>query len=343
MSESSNNRLTIRLPATRASSVMSTSMATSAATVMYEPDEEQRAHDAKLDERVGPRDEISSSLRENAVPMLVPHTHAGGFVIETGGLVRVRGPRHPRTLHVVNYDAIVVEQLESRSERKPLVKVRSLYSYEDLETAYISPKSRHPSIIRLVQGKKQVVLGDFDEIVLLENIIAPLTDIARVRLDGVNLPFLTPSARWIREDVTVAQANKVRNCVLLGVDDQGVACCSSEHCTSGTFYYPEEQPLRYCTHCERWYHVRCMRQIGTVASIRSLTYAQGSAPPSWIVWKAPASTPSHVASDLEHLVTLPIQRGYLLGPPGAHPLLSFEITPQPQHTLTLTRLSRNTP
>ncbi len=74
MSESSNNRLTIRLPASRASSAMSTSMATSPATITYEPDEEQRAHDANLDEHVGPREEISVSLRENAVPMLVPHT-----------------------------------------------------------------------------------------------------------------------------------------------------------------------------------------------------------------------------------------------------------------------------
>ncbi len=106
---------------------------------------------------------------------------------------------------------------------------------------------------------------------------------------------------------------------------QGPACCSTEHCVSGRFYYPEEQPLRYCTHCERWFHIGCMRQVGTVASIRAASYAPGSAPARWIVWKAPTSTPSHVASDLEHLVTLPIQRGYLLGPPGAHPLLSMEM------------------
>ncbi len=70
MSQSSNNRLTIRVPASRASS----SVATSRQTVGYEPDEEQRALDAKLEERVGPREEISASLRENAVPTLVPHT-----------------------------------------------------------------------------------------------------------------------------------------------------------------------------------------------------------------------------------------------------------------------------
>ncbi len=100
-----------------------------------------------------------------------------------------------------------------------LVKVRSLYGHEDLETAYISPKSRHPSIIRLVQGKHQLVLGDFDEIILLENIISPLTDVARVRLDGINLPVLTVNARWMCEDMTVARGQKIKSCVLFSVEN----------------------------------------------------------------------------------------------------------------------------
>lgn len=32
--------------------------------------------------------------------------------------VRVRGSRHSRTLHAVNYDALVVEVLESRLDRR---------------------------------------------------------------------------------------------------------------------------------------------------------------------------------------------------------------------------------
>ncbi len=68
-----------------------------------------------------------------------------------------------------------------------------------------------------------------------------------------------------------------------------------------------------------------MRHVGTVASIRAATYAPGSEPPSWIMWRAPANTPPHVANYLESLVTFPIQRGYLAGPPGAHPLFSLEM------------------
>ena len=40
--------------------------------------------------------------------------------------VRVRGQRHTRTMHTVNYDAIVVELFESRMDRK--VRATALYS-----------------------------------------------------------------------------------------------------------------------------------------------------------------------------------------------------------------------
>ncbi|RDX39906.1 hypothetical protein OH76DRAFT_1490742 [Lentinus brumalis] len=318
MSRSSNSPLTVRVPGSRASSAV-------AYPAAYDPEEEQREMDAKLDEHVGVRDEVSAKMKQNAVRAPVPHTHPHGYVLEVGTLVRVRGARHSRTLHVVNYDAMVTEVLESRFYRKALVKVRALYSREDLDTPYLALSSRNPNTIRLVQGRHQVVLGDYDDIILIENIIAPLTDVARVTLDGTTLPILTHNARWIREDVCVAQGQKVQGSVLFAIDKQGVACCSSERCVSGRLYYPEEQQLRYCTHCPRWYHIRCMRQVGTVASIRAATYAPGSEPPSWIMWRAPANTPPHVANYLESLVTFPIQRGYLAGPPGAHPLFSLEM------------------
>ena len=46
--------------------------------------------------------------------------------------------------------------------------------------------------------------------------------------------------------------------------------------------------------------------------------------PWWTVWTAPARIPDDIADGLVRLITLPIQRGYRGGPPGTHPLLSFE-------------------
>ena len=87
-------------------------------------------------------------------------------------------------------------------------------------------------------------------------------------------------------------------------------------------YHPESHVLRYCTRCVRWYHIRCLRRRGTVASMRMAAQTNGT--PWWTVWTPPANIPANVAVVLVRLVTLPIQRGHRRGPPGTHPLLSFE-------------------
>ena len=89
-------------------------------------------------------------------------------------------------------------------------------------------------------------------------------------------------------------------------------------------YHPETHELRFCTHCQRWYHVSCLEPRDTVANLRALPATTGSKPAWWIVWDAPAAVPRDVGEDLENLVTMPIQRGYRPGPRGAHPLLSAE-------------------
>ncbi len=67
MSRSSNSPLTVRVPGSRASSAV-------AYPAAYDPEEEQREIDAKLDEHVGVRDEVSAKMKQNAVRAPVPHT-----------------------------------------------------------------------------------------------------------------------------------------------------------------------------------------------------------------------------------------------------------------------------
>ena len=51
------------------------------------------------------------------------------------------------------------------------MKVRALYSCEDLETTSIAVSSRTPKAIGLVQGRHQLVLGDFVEVVHVSNLL----------------------------------------------------------------------------------------------------------------------------------------------------------------------------
>ena len=105
---------------------------------------------------------------------------------------------------------------------------------------------------------------------------------------------------------------------------EGTACCHRSKCLLGTFYVPETHKLRYCTSCSRWYHIPCLQRRGTVAELRASTPTPGSEQDWWIVWKAPANVPRTVATQLEMLVSMPIQRGFRPGPPGSHPVLSIE-------------------
>ena len=140
-------------------------------------------------------------------------------------------------MHTVNYDAIVVELFESRMDRKvrataltprphcanvsprqPLVQVRALYTREDLETPFIAPRSRVGAVVVLIQGTHQLVLGEHLDIIFLDNVLKPLTDVARVSLDDTNLPLLTHNARWLREDVSVVLHDTPNGPSLFNVD-----------------------------------------------------------------------------------------------------------------------------
>ena len=111
----------------------------------------------------------------------------------------------------------------------------------------------------------------------------------------------------------------------------GTGVCHHSKCKLDNFYHPELHPLRYCTTCSCWYHLKCLKARGTIESIREGPRTSNT--PSWAVWSPPSHIPADIADDLVRLVTLPVQRGYRGGPPETHPLLSFE-----RFTMTLRTL-----
>lgn len=82
---------------------------------------------------------------------------------------------------------------------------------------YIAASSREPDIIRLVQGRHQLVLGDFEEVVYLNNVLKLHTDITRLKTDELSFPVLTHNARWLREDVSVVRVYQARKETLFKV------------------------------------------------------------------------------------------------------------------------------
>ena len=85
------------------------------------------------------------------------------------------------------------------------MKVRALYSCEDLETTSIAVSSRTPKAIGLVQGRHQLVLGDFVEVVHVSNLLQLGTSIVRLEPQEPSLPILGYNARWLRDDVSVTR------------------------------------------------------------------------------------------------------------------------------------------
>ena len=96
--------------------------------------------------------------------------------------------------------------------------MRALYSCEDLETSAIALSSRHPKAIGLVQGRFQLVLGDFVEVVHLDNILQVRRDIARVQVTKVSVPILTHNARWLRDDISVVRVVNSKGKTLFKID-----------------------------------------------------------------------------------------------------------------------------
>ena len=74
------------------------------------------------------------------------------------------------------------------------------------------------AVVVLVQGTHQLVLGEHLDIIFLENVLKPLTDVARVSLGDTNLPLLTHNARWLREDVSVVLHDTPNGPSLFNVD-----------------------------------------------------------------------------------------------------------------------------
>ena len=222
--------------------------------------------------------------------------------------------------------------------------MRALYTHEDLEVRYLSASTRTNDFLQLIQGKYQLVQGDHYDIIHVDNILGLLTDVAKVSLEVANLPLLTNNARWMREDVSIARGPRQDGGVLFHVDtvrtapdwsltrkadmnlglQQGGECCRRRVCVFRTFYHPEAQKMRYCTDCKVWYHIACCQSLDTVANLRGGAATSGSEPAWWVVWKAPANTPRDIANDLENLVSMPLQRGYVQAGADAHPILSIE-------------------
>lgn len=94
------------------------------------------------------------------------------------------------------------------------MKVRALYGPEDLETQYLRPSGRDPDVIRLVQGKHQLVLGDHYETIHLANVLEPMANLAKVHLDALSVPILTGDAQWLRDDISVTRGEKQNGAVL---------------------------------------------------------------------------------------------------------------------------------
>lgn len=86
--------------------------------------------------------------------------------------------------------------------------MRALYSAEDLDSQYLMPSARYPDIAALVQGKYQVVLGDHLDIIFLTNVLALVTNVARLGFTDATVPILSRHTRWLREDVSVARGDR---------------------------------------------------------------------------------------------------------------------------------------
>lgn len=96
--------------------------------------------------------------------------------------------------------------------------MRALYGPEDLETQYLRPSGRDPDVIVLVQGKHQLVLGDQYGTIHLANVLEPMVNLAKVRLDGVSVPILTGDAQWLRDDISVTRGEKQNGAILFVVN-----------------------------------------------------------------------------------------------------------------------------
>ena len=121
--------------------------------------------------------------------------------------------------------------------------MRALYKCEDLDTQYLSPSMRHVKMGALVQGKRQLVLADFEEIIFLTNVLQLLTDVARVSLKPPLLPILTHNVRWMREDISVVLGEKQEGAVLFHIEEVSTPL---SQCRS----HPSD-PLRRCSKAKR--------------------------------------------------------------------------------------------
>lgn len=221
------------------------------------------------------------------------------------------------------------------------MRVRILYNLEDLPISSILPSNRNPAQLGSIQGKAQLVQGDFEEVVHLANILRLADRVAVLSIHRASLPILTSGTKWIRRDVEVKRTpiiNKFRGfsiakvrsllcptfiAVLMNFKLQpGGPICDPLHCRQANFHLPERDVVRFCTECRIWYHVGCLELLDQVSNLR------GGHPeirlPAWLTWFPPAHAHPTVANELVEIITLPIQRGFVGLAAGYHPIISLE-------------------
>ena len=92
------------------------------------------------------------------------------------------------------------------------------------------------------------------------------------------------------------------------------------NCRHHRLFAFEEDVLRFCDGCARWYHLDCLARPESVTQYR----ARRDVPlPPWLRWRAPANTDPAAEAGFLQLVTLPIQRNHPLLAPGR--MATFEL------------------